>query len=74
MVVPLHPSIFETSVRKLTVYGRPGGGFVLKVPPRLLIGEVFSLSVGSQIMVAPGPVLADALPYLSNSGIIRNVI
>ena len=47
---------------------------VLKDPPRLLIGELFSLSVGSRIMVAPDPVLADDLPYLSNSGIIRNVI
>ena len=37
--------------------------------PRLVIGEVFSLSVGSLIMVAPEPVLADTLPYLSNSGI-----
>ena len=43
---------------------------VLKDPPGLRVGEVFSLSVGSLIMVAPEPVLADALPYLSNSGII----
>ena len=34
----------------------------------------FPLSVGSLIMVAPEPVLADNLPYLSNSGFIRNVI
>ena len=43
-------------------------------PPRLWIREVSSLFVGSRIMVAPEPVLGDALPYLSNSGIIRNVI
>ena len=53
---------------------RKRGGCVLKDPPRLRIGEVFSLSVGSQIMVASEPVLEDALPYLLNSGIIRNVI
>ena len=32
-----------------------------------------SLSVECLIMVAQEPVLADSLPYLSNSGIIRNV-
>ena len=49
-------------------------GCVLKDPLRLQAGEVFSLSVGNQNMVPPEPILADALPYLSNSGIIRNVI
>ena len=50
------------------------GGYVLEDPPRLQIGEFFSLSVGIRIMVAPEPVLADALPYLSNSGFIQYVI
>ena len=49
-------------------------GVVLKDPSRLQAGEVFSLSVGNRIMVPPEPVLADALPCLSNSSIIRNVI
>ena len=111
MGAPLHPSIFDTSVRKLTVYRRPERsqpqerswrsprcaylcifcwlgtfspspwfslfqkkGAVLNDSLLLQAGEVFSISVGSRIMVALEPVLADALPYLSNSGIIRNVI
>ena len=49
---------------------RKGDG--LKDPPRLQSGEVFSLEIG--LWLPPEPVLADALPYLSNSGIIRNVI
>ena len=55
-----------------SIFRKKGG--VLKDPPRLRIDEVFSLSVESRIMVALEPVLADALPYLSNSGIIRSVI
>ena len=51
---------------------KEGGVCVLEDPPRLRIGEVFSLSIESRIMVASEPVLADALPYLSNSGIIQN--
>ena len=46
------------------LYERRGWG-VLEDPPRLWIGDVFSLSVESQIMVASESVLADALPYLS---------
>ena len=38
------------------------------------ISDSLSLSVRSWIMVSPEPVLADALPYLLYSGIIRNVI
>ena len=49
------------------------GVCVLEDPPRLRIGKVFSLSGESPIMVALEPVMADALPYLSNSGIIQNV-
>ena len=93
MEAPLHPSICETSVHKLTVYedrpshsrrrdrgdlllsvlsyvyilvasglhppllGSPFSkrkGGVLKDPPRPQAGEVFPLSVGNRIMVAPG--------------------
>ena len=53
----------------LVLLFKRGGWGVLEDPPRLWIGEVFSLSVESQIMVAE-PVLADAFPYLSYSGII----
>ena len=49
---------------------KEGGLCVLEEPPRLRIGEVFSLSIENQIMVAWEPVMTDALPYLSNSGII----
>ena len=54
-------------------FSRKGGGCILKDPPRLRMGEDFSLSVGSWIMVALEPVLTDALPYLSNSGIIHEL-
>ena len=40
-------------------------GGVLEDPPGLWSGKVLSLSVESLIMVAPDPVLADALPHLS---------
>ena len=36
--------------------------------------QVKSLSVGSLIMVFPEPTLAVALPFLSYSGFIRNII
>ena len=52
-------------------FAKKGG---LEDPPRLQTGKVFSLSVGSVIMVAPEPALADALPFLSYSGFIRKVI
>ena len=58
----------------LTCYGQSAINDTVEVGLVSVYSEVFSLSVGSRILVAPEPVLADALPYLSNSGIIRNVI
>ena len=54
----LHPPLLGSPFSKRK-------GCVLKDPPRLQAGEVFSLSVGNRL--PPEPVLADALPYLSNS-------
>ena len=54
----------------LVVLFKRGRGVCPGGPTQTSIGEVFSLSIEIQIMVASEPVLADALPYLSNSGII----
>ena len=67
--IPPSSRPLPTSCLVLPFFQKRGGG-VLEDPPILRIGEIFSLSVGILIMVAPEPVLANARPHLLYSGFI----
>ena len=63
----LHPPLLGSPFKKK-------GGCVLEDPTRLWIGEVLLYLLEVYNYGSPEPVLADALPYLSYSDFIRNVI